>query len=191
MMQPLRTYLDAFHPLPDGAFNALTQRLRPVGYAKRTLITAEGDIQRNLLFIQEGIQYSYYLDGEGRQHVVAFTYPVSVSGLPESFLTQQPARYCLEALTDTQALSLSYADLQVLFDEQPAIERLFRKLAEAMLIGLVQRQYEWLAATAEERFLAFARRSPHLFQWVPHKLLASYLRIDATNFSKLFNSVKF
>lgn len=190
-MKALRAYLDAFHPLPDAAFAALTHRLRPVAYAKRTVITAEGDVQRNLLFIEEGVQCSYYLDAEGRQHVVAFTYPVSVSGLPESFLTQQPARYCLEALTDTRAQSLAHADLQALFDEQPPVERLFRKLAEAMLIGLVQRQHEWLAMSAEERFRAFAQRSPHLFQRVPHKLLASYLRIDATNFSKLFNSVKF
>ena len=189
-MEPLRAYLDVFHPLPDAAFDALLRRLRPVSYPRRAVITAEGEVQRSLLFIEEGIQYSYYLDAGAKQHVVAFTYPVSVSGLPESFLTQQPARYCLEALTDTRALSLAYSELQALFDEQPPVERLFRKLTEAMLIGLVQRQHEWLAMSAGERFRAFARRSPHLLQRVPHKLLASYLRIDATNFSKLFNSVK-
>ncbi len=190
-MDSLRAYLDAIHPLPDAAYEALVQRVRPVTYAKRAPITAEGETQRNLLFVLEGIQYSYYLDDAGSQHVVAFTYPVSVSGLPESFLTQKPSRYYLEALTDTRALSISYADLQETFDEAPAVERLFRKLTEALLIGLVERQYEWLSASAEERFRALARRSPQLFQRVPHRLLASYLRIDATNFSKFFNSVKF
>ncbi|MBC7892912.1 MAG: Crp/Fnr family transcriptional regulator [Sphingobacteriaceae bacterium] len=190
-MQVLRSYLDAFHPLPEAAFGALVQRLEPVAYARRAVMTAQGETQRNLLFILEGIQYSYYLDEAGRQHVVAFTYPLSVSGLPESFLTQRPARYSLEALTDTQALGLSFGYLQLLYDEFPPIERLFRKLAETLLIGMVERQHEWLSTSAEERFRNLARRSPHLFSQVPHRLLASYLRIDATNFSRFFNSVKF
>ena len=31
---------------------------------------------------------------------------------------------------------------------------------------------------------------PHLLQLVPHKYLANYIGIDATNFSKLINSVR-
>jgi hypothetical protein len=43
----------------------------------------------------------------------------------------------------------------------------------------------------EERYKAFCRRSAHLLQRVPHKYIASYLGIDATNFSKLYNTVRF
>jgi hypothetical protein len=34
------------------------------------------------------------------------------------------------------------------------------------------------------------QRSPHILNLVPHKYLASYLGMDATNFSKLLGSVK-
>jgi hypothetical protein len=34
------------------------------------------------------------------------------------------------------------------------------------------------------------QRSPHILQLVPHKYLANYLGIDATNFSKLLNRVR-
>jgi alkylation response protein AidB-like acyl-CoA dehydrogenase len=63
-------------------------------------------------------------------------------------------------------------------------------MIEMVLIGTIRRQYELLSASAEERFRAFAARSSHLFQLVPHKLIASYLRIDATNFSKFYNEIR-
>jgi hypothetical protein len=42
----------------------------------------------------------------------------------------------------------------------------------------------------EDRYRIFTQRSAFLLQLVPHKYIASYLHIDPTNFSKLFNTVR-
>ena len=65
-----------------------------------------------------------------------------------------------------------------------------RKATEKVLTGLIQRHYELLALSMEERFKALMQRSPHLLNMVPQKYLASYLGIDSTNFSKLLGKVK-
>lgn len=70
------------------------------------------------------------------------------------------------------------------------IETLFRKGTEGILAGVLERQYELMALDIESRFRLFVRRSPHLLHLVPQKDLASYLRIDPTNFSKLYNRIK-
>jgi hypothetical protein len=44
-----------------------------------------------------------------------------------------------------------------------------------------------MAYTIEERFASFLKRNPALINLVPHKYLASYLRIDPSNFSRLLN----
>jgi CRP-like cAMP-binding protein len=142
-----------------------------------------------MYFVLEGSQKSYYLN-EGKQHIIAFTYPPSFSGIPESFLTQTPSKYFLETITDSAFLRISFEKHQQWMRDHREIETLFRKITEQFLIGLVQRHYELMAFDIKERFTAFARRSPHLFQLVSHKDLASYLRIDPTNFSKLYNSIK-
>ena len=85
---------------------------------------------------------------------------------------------------------LSFDELQRIFDRSQAIERLFRKMTEAILAGMINRHIELHSLTIEERFRVFCQRSPHLLQLVPHKYIASYLGIDPTNFSKLFNSVR-
>jgi hypothetical protein len=67
---------------------------------------------------------------------------------------------------------------------------LFRKINEKLLSGFLNQHIELRTLTMAERFKIFCARSPHLLQQVPHKYIASYLDIDATNFSKLSNKIK-
>ncbi len=156
---------------------------------KKTIMTAPGETERYMYFVIDGIQKSYYLN-EDKQHVIAFTYPPSFSGIPESFLTQTPSKYYLETITESSFLRIPFEKHQQLMQEHRDIETLFRKATEGILIGMVQRHYELMAFDIHQRFTSFAQRSPHLFNLVSHKDLASYLRIDSTNFSKLFNTIK-
>ena len=74
---------------------------------KKTIMTAPGETERYMYYVIEGIQKSYYLN-EDKQHVMAFTYPPSFSGIPESFLTQTPSRYFLETITESSFFRISF-----------------------------------------------------------------------------------
>jgi len=152
-------------------------------------MTAPGDTQKYWYYVLEGIQKSYYLK-EGKQHVIAFTYTPSFTGIPESFFIQAPSKYYLETITDSRFLRISFEQHQQLMQEHRAIETLFRKATEHLLIGVLERYYELMAFDIATRFKSFTSRSPHLLNMVSHKDLASYLRIDATNFSKLINNTR-
>jgi len=184
----VRAYVDTFHPVGDAAWTDLASRLCERRWPKGAVITGVGDTQRDLLFILEGVQYSCFLKDD-KPYVMAFTYAVGISGIPESFLAQSPSTYALEAISDTRALALPYGELQRLYDAHPSIERLFRKVAELMLIASAHGRYRQVSTGAEERFRQFAAQSAHLLHLVPHKLIASYLGIHPTNFSKLYNKV--
>lgn len=185
----IRSYLAAFHPLDDAAWHDLTAAFRERRFAKSEVITGVGDIQRDLLFILEGVQYSYFLKDD-KPYVMAFTYPLGISGIPESFLSQAPSTYTLETISATRALSLPHVELMRLFDAHRSVERLFRKITEVMLIAAAHGRYRQVSTSSKERFQLFAQQSAHLFQLVPHKLIASYLGIHPTNFSKLYNSIR-
>lgn len=88
-------------------------------------MTAPGETERYMYFVQEGMQKSYYLHGE-KQHVIAFAYAPSFSGIVESFLAQQPARYFLETITDSRFLRISYDQHMQLLREYRPVETLFR-----------------------------------------------------------------
>lgn len=142
-----------------------------------------------MYFVLEGIQKAYSMHGD-KLHLIAFTYPPSFSGIPESFLTQTPSRYFWETISDSTFLRISFEKHNELMEKFRPIETLFRKATEYVLMGLVQRQHELMAFDMRTRFETFIKRSPHLLNSIPQKDLASYLRIDSSNFSKLLNSVK-
>ena len=179
----------SFYNINQEAYDLLISEFTIKTFTRGSYLVQPGEIQRNFYFVIEGIQMSYFNTGE-KQHVINFTYAPFPCAIPESFMLQKPSTYYLKCLTATEMNCISYDALQKLFDKSQQIERLFRKMTELLLAGTINRIIELHSLTIEEQFKAFTQRSPHLLQQVPHKYIASYLGIDHTNFSKLFNSVK-
>lgn len=188
-MKDLHQYLQQFAPLKEEEFELLTKHLVSKSFKKGYILLSPGEVQKELYFIKSGLQMSYF-ETEEKAHVMAFTYAPGISAVPDSFSIQAPSSFYLSCLSDSQLEGISYERLQELFDKSQAIERLFRRMTELVLTGVIKRHIELHALTMEERYKAFCKRSPHLLQMAPHKYIASYLGIDPTNFSKLFNQVR-
>jgi CRP-like cAMP-binding protein len=178
-----------FQSLPTEELTLITERLKSVTCKKGESLVVPGQIQKNLYVVKKGVQMSYF-DVGPKTHVVAFTYPPNLCAVPESFSLQAPSKCFLTCITDSEFDYLTFDELQTLFDKSPKIERLFRKLTESILAGIINRHMELHSLTMEDRYKLFCERSPHLLHVIPHKYIASYLSIDPTNFSKLFNRVK-
>jgi CRP-like cAMP-binding protein len=183
-------YFKLFHDIDKVDYDLLTRNLKSKSFKKGDIITVAGQIQTELYFVKSGVQMSFF-DAESKTHVIAFTYPPNLCAIPESFSFQNPSKYYLTCLTDSELEYITFDDLQKLFDLSQHIERLFRRMTEAVLAGMINRHIELHSMTIEERYKTFCQRSPHLLQLVPHKYIASYLGIAPTNFSKLFNTIKF
>ncbi|MEO0473112.1 MAG: Crp/Fnr family transcriptional regulator [Bacteroidota bacterium] len=186
----ITTFLNDIHPLDQEDMDELLRECREVDFPRNILITREGQIERYLYFVLEGIQRSYYIKDE-KEYVIAFTYTDEFSGLPESLLTQRPARYNLATITQSRMLRIPYEHLAWCADAYHGVERLLRIATGEVLDGFIHRHYELLALSMEERFVAFMQRSGHLIHQIPHKYIASYLGMDPTNFSKLLHSVPY
>ncbi|MES2795262.1 MAG: Crp/Fnr family transcriptional regulator [Bacteroidota bacterium] len=186
----LYEYLNLFHAISTADFELLTGKLKTKSFWKGDSIIVPGQVQKELYFVKSGVQMSFF-DNNEKTQVIAFTYSPNLCAIPESFQFQKPSQYFLNCLTNTEMEFITFEELQNLFEQSQNLERLFRKMTEAVLAGVLNRHIELHSLTIEERFKTFCQRSPHLLQIVPHKYIASYLGIDPTNFSKLFNKVKF
>ncbi|MBK9591085.1 MAG: Crp/Fnr family transcriptional regulator [Crocinitomicaceae bacterium] len=184
------SYLNQFHPISKADYDLLASKLKSKNFKKGEFITVPGQVQKELYFVKSGVQMSYF-DANEKTHVIAFTYAPNLCAIPESFSLKTPSNFFLTCLSDSEMDCITFDDLQKLFDESQQLERLFRRMTEFILAGMINRHTELHSLTIEERYKTFCKRSSHLFQLVPHKYIASYLGIDPTNFSKLFNSVKF
>lgn len=184
---PLRRLL---HALPAEDWALMATIWTRVTARRKEILTHAGETERYLYFVEEGVQRVYYHDEQSREATLVFTYAPSFGGVLDSLLMQQPSRYDYETLTPSTFLRAPYADFQRLIDTRPAVSTMVRQSLNTTLAGVLERLVELQCYSSEDKFKRLLQRSPHILQLVPHKYLANYLGIDATNFSKLLNRVR-
>jgi CRP-like cAMP-binding protein len=186
----LRQVIGAILPIDEAIFKEFSAIWQPYEAKRKTILTYQGDVEQYVYFVTKGVQRAYAVREDGRDVTLVFSYPFSFSGVADSFLLQQPSHYFLETLTPSAFLCTSFAQLDGLMQRHHLLERLFRLAISHTLAGVLERQIELQSFSAEQRFKALLKRSPHVLQMIPHKYLASYLGIDATNFSKMLATIK-
>jgi CRP-like cAMP-binding protein len=186
----LQAFLSALYPLAEEEMNALTGIWKPFSARRKTVLTASGETERYLYFVQEGVQRAFHITPGGREATIVFTYPPSFSGVADSFLTGLPSRYYLETLTASSFLRTSRPQLQEVQDRYPAVQQLLFTATAHVLRGTLERQIELQCYSAEDKFRALLKRSPHVLNLIPHKYLANYLGLDPATFSKLLGTIR-
>lgn len=185
----LKDFVQQIHPLTEDELTAFCHNWQSLTVKRKTILTAAGETERYLYFVNEGIQRAFYLGDDNKEATIVFTYPPSFSGVADSFLTQTPSLYFLETITASSLLRISYEQVQQLQQHYPGVQQLIFKATTFALKGALQRHIELQCFSNEEKFRTLLKRSPHILNLIPHKYLASYLGMDATNFSKLINTV--
>ena len=186
----LKTVIDSTSQLTNDSWEAFSAIWRPFSAKRKEILTVAGERERYLYFALEGVQRIYYFDDQSREATLVFTYAPSFGGVIDALMLSSPSRYFYETLTPSVFLRASITDLQPLIDTRPDVANLIRLGVTTALSGVLERLVELQTFSAEDRFKQLLRRSPHILQLVPHKYLANYLGIDATNFSKFINRMK-
>lgn len=189
-IQVLKQLTDAVHPLKNEEWDALSAIFTPFSAKRKEILTTPGEKEKYLYVVIEGVQRVFYFDDENREATLVFTYSPSFGGVIDSLMLQQPSKYFYETLTPSVFLRAPFSELEMLMNKYQHIEIMVRKGITGALSGVLERLVELQCFNSEEKFRKLLKRSPHILQLVPHKYLANYLGIDATNFSKLMNKVR-
>jgi CRP-like cAMP-binding protein len=144
----------------------------------------KGQTELHLFYVREGAMRIYY-PHEEEEICVGFAYDHSLICSYPSFIQQKPSGYFIQALRKTEVVSIHRKDFYALFDDHRLVERAWRMLQEEALMGKIERETEMLTFTPEERYIRLQARSPQLFQIIPRKYIASYLRMTPETLSRL------
>lgn len=186
----LGKFIQNIHPLSNIETAAFTNGWKLFTVKRKTVLTTAGETERYLYFVLEGLQRSFYIGDDNKEATIVFTYPPSFSGVADSLLTQTPSLYFFETITTSRMMRISYDQLNDLMNNYLGIQQLIFKATCFALKGALERQIDLQCFTNEKKFKTLLQRSPHILQLVPHKYIASYLGMDATNFSKLLATVR-
>ncbi|REL38247.1 Crp/Fnr family transcriptional regulator [Rhodohalobacter sp. SW132] len=171
--------------LSDDEWGLCKNSFRPKRMLKRQFLLQEGDVCRELTFVEKGALYSYNVDSSGNKHVIRFAFDGWWMANLQSFFTGKPTRLNIEVLEDSELLVLDKDNHEKLIEEIPAYERYHRIIVQNAYIAIQQRVENALGLTAEEKYAYLIDQNPEFINRVPLNLVASYLGITPETLSRV------
>lgn len=185
-MNPLEQYLKQSNLLDDRSIKSLVhcwQKIK-VLKSKETLLNFNQQ-DANLYFVIHGCVRLFVVDNMGEEINLGFGYENSLITCFQAFISGKPSLLSIEAVLDSQLLCISKKDLTDLMNRDLQISKWYQTMLELTLSGHIQRQIELLTLKPHERYDVFIKRSGHLINSIPLKLIASYLMMKPETLSRI------
>ena len=157
---------------------------QPYSFPKLHILTDFEEVENYFYFVHSGVIRGYFEKGT-EEYNIGFSYDGEFSGVYDSLVLRRPSWYCMETITAIGGLRIHHKDLTRLYDEYKVFERWGRLFNEMILTGFGVFMRSLLSDSAEERFNRLMSQSPHVFQMIPQKHLASYLGMTPETFSRM------
>lgn len=183
-MPTIKDAFDQFHPLEKSEMDAFMALTMARSFKAGEVILAEGKIENYLSFIEQGALRTFF-PKNGKEHHIDFGFEGQFCSSYSSFISRSPSKSVTAALEDTRLISISYDNLQLLYENSVNGERLGRLSAESLFKERVVHEVSLMLETPEERFNYLMENKKDWVRRVPQKYLASYLNITPETFSRL------
>jgi CRP-like cAMP-binding protein len=155
--------------------------------SKGEFLIKEGDVERNLYRIESGAVRVFYLS-EFEEHTIRLGYEGSFITSLSSFIKGTPSEFYIDAIRKTTLKVISKDALLKIVNESSESMKQYIALLETMITQQIEREIDLLITSPTERLNRVLQRSPTLFQEVPLKYIASYLRMKPETLSRIRNS---
>jgi CRP-like cAMP-binding protein len=185
-LQQIKAYLDQIATISKSDWDFFTSKLHRRVIQKKTIFLKLNEIENYISFIEYGV-VRLYLPKENPEKEITFGFSFKDQFISayDSFLTQRPSAYQLQALTETTLLSISYNDLQAVYKTTQIGNLIGRLTAERLFLIKSKREQNLLNLTAEERYLKLFKERPELLKVIPLKYISSYIGVTAQALSRI------
>ena len=154
---------------------------------KGEYVVREGQVEQSLYLIESGAVRVIHVT-EFEEQTIRFGYTGSMITSLSSFITGKPSEFYIEALRKTTLRVVSRLKLFEVINEDSQNQRIYIKLLEGLVVQQMEREIDLLTESPIKRLQRVLHRSPNLFQEIPLKYIASYLRMTPETLSRIRNS---
>lgn len=159
---------------------------KTISLQRNEYLQVKGIIDTNVYFVESGSLKIFVLD-EYEEQIIRFGYQDNLVVLLDSFLTGKPSGFFIQAIKKTVLGVISKSQI----DSFLTVEKnriLWIQIFENLVIQQMEREIDILTASPKERYHRVLKRSPQLFQEIPNKHIANYLRMSPETLSRLKKS---
>ena len=154
---------------------------------RKEYLKVKGSTDTNLYFVVNG-SLRIFIEDDFEEHTIRFGYQGSFIAALDSFISEQPSPFYIQALKKCE---LKVIPKKIFMDFVTTNEEAFtlwQKINELLIYQQLEREIDILTASPLERYKRVLKRSPQLFQEIPGKYIASYLRMTPETLSRVKKS---
>ncbi len=164
--------------------NVPTQRKH---FKRNEYLVSQGDKNQNIYAIESGAVRVYYLSKD-EEFTIRFGYTGSMISVLPTYFTGEGSLFYMQALRSTEVVIITKNDLDAFISEYPEHLQDFNDLLQDIIAQQMEREIDLLTTSPQERLFRVMNRSPKVFQEIPLKYIASYLRMTPETLSRIMKS---
>jgi signal-transduction protein with cAMP-binding, CBS, and nucleotidyltransferase domain len=180
----LHRYFSRFIELTAEEFGLMEPYFEIRKFDKKVKILDIGETENYFNVILKGLVRKYMLSKK-KEVTLQLSTEGHVIHAEVSFNLRCPADCVVETIEPSILFSVSFNNLQQIYEKFPKTERLGRLITTEMFIKKDFRDIAHLRISTRERFVEYVKNHPDMVQRVPQKYLASFLNIKPETFSRL------
>lgn len=156
-------------------------------FKKGVILTSIGKIEQYIFLIHAGAVRAYFSE-DGIEHTVRLGYVGNIITSLESFLSGKPSEIAIETIRSSEIQVISKTDFLNFVNASIENQQAYMQLLESLIQQQLAREIDILTSSPVERLNRVLLRSPSLFQEVPLKYIAAYLRMAPETLSRIRKS---
>jgi CRP-like cAMP-binding protein len=180
LIQTIRKYI----PFSSAEEAVAQQLFHQKVYKKGDHLLAEGEICRNVIFVESGL-VRYYFNKDGEEQTSYFNKEGEFVCFYPSFLPQMPSTVNIQALEDCAVWMISFESIQQFYKEVKYGERFGRLAIETVFVSAIAQIASIYTDTPEMRYQNFLLNYPDIVQRVPQYYIASYVGVKPQSLSRI------
>lgn len=161
--------------------------LKDISLKRNEFLKVKGTIDLHLYYVESGA-LRVFIEDENEEHSIRFGYKNSFIASLDSYITEKPSQFYIQAIKKSMVKAMHKHAFRRFVDSNTSNFLLWQKINEQLVYQQIEREIDLLTSSPAERYKRVLERSPQLFQEIPHKYIASYLRMSPETLSRLQKS---
>jgi CRP-like cAMP-binding protein len=185
-LEQIKAYLEELATISKEDWDFFTSKLQRQVIPKKTIFLKVNEIENTISFVESGVVRLFMpKENPDKEITFGFSFNNQFVSAYDSFLTQKPSAYQLQALTETTLLSITHSDLQDVYKTTQIGNLIGRLTAERLFLLKSKREQNLLNLTAEQRYVKLFKERPELLRVIPLKYISSYIGVTAQALSRI------
>ena len=155
--------------------------------SRNEYLKVKGSTDTNLYFVVSGSLSIYVLE-EFEENIIRFAYKNNFIAALDSFITEKPSDLYIQAIKKTSLKVMKKSTFMDFIRSSEENTKVWHLMLENLVIQQMERERDILTSSPLERYKRVLARSPQLFQEIPNKYIASYLRMTPETLSRIKKS---